>query len=318
MQRAFVFPGQGSQAVGMGRGLAEAFPAARLVFEEVDDALGQHLSKLMFEGPESELTLTENAQPALMATSLAVARTLESEGNFTLAEKAQCVAGHSLGEYSALAAAGSLALADSARLLKRRGQAMQTAVPVGEGAMAALLGLDLDAAKEVAQAASLGLEGQSEVCAAANDNAPGQVVVSGHRTAVERAVTLAGERGAKRAVMLPVSAPFHCLLMAPAADAMAEALAETTLAPPSIPLIANVTAAAVQEPERIRRLLVEQVTAMVRWRESVEAMKAQGVEQLVELGAGKVLSGLTRRIDRDLKGTALNEPADIESFLQSL
>lgn len=318
MQRAFVFPGQGSQAVGMGRGLAEAFPAARLVFEEVDDALNQRLSVLMFEGPEDELTLTENAQPALMAVSLAVVRVLESEGGFALPERVACVAGHSLGEYSALAAARSLELADAARLLKRRGQAMQTAVPVGEGAMAALLGLELEAAQEIATAATVTPQGGTEVCATANDNAPGQVVVSGHRAAVERAVALAAERGARRAVMLPVSAPFHCPLMAPAADAMAEALAETTLAPPLVPLVANVTAAPVQEPEAIRRLLVEQVTGMVRWRESVQAIRAQGVEQLVEAGAGKVLSGLAKRIDRELATAALNEPADVESFLKSL
>lgn len=318
MQRAFVFPGQGSQAVGMGRGLAEAFPVARLVFEEVDDALGQRLSALMFEGPENELTLTENAQPALMAVSLAVVRVLESEGGFALTERVACVAGHSLGEYSALAAARSLELADAARLLKRRGQAMQTAVPVGAGAMAALLGLELEAAQAVAAAAAATPRGGTEVCATANDNAPGQVVVSGHKAAVERAVALAAERGARRAVMLPVSAPFHCPLMAPAADAMAEALAETTLAPPLVPLIANVTAAPVQEPEAIRRLLVEQVTGMVRWRESVQAMRADGIEQLVEAGAGKVLSGLAKRIDRELATAAINEPADVESFLKSL
>lgn len=318
MQRAFVFPGQGSQAVGMGRSLAEAFPAARMVFEEVDNALDQHLSKLMFEGPESDLTLTENAQPALMAVSLAVMRVLEEEGGFQLPKQVRCVAGHSLGEYSALAAARSLELADAARLLKRRGEAMQAAVPVGEGAMAALLGLDLEVAQEVAEAAAADPEGQAEVCAAANDNAPGQVVVSGHRSAVERAVAIASERGARRAIMLPVSAPFHCPLMAPAAEAMTSALDEITLAPPLVPLIANVTAAPVQEPEAIRRLLVEQVTGMVRWRESVQTMKEEGVEQLVEVGAGKVLSGLTRRIDRELTSLALNEPVDIESFLKSL
>lgn len=318
MQRALVFPGQGSQLVGMGRSLAEAFSAARIVFEEVDDALGQHLSKIMFGGPEDELTLTENAQPALMAVSLAVIRVLEQEGGFQLPQRVRFVAGHSLGEYSALAAAQSLELADAARLLKRRGQAMQAAVPVGAGAMAALLGLDLAVVQEVADAATANPEGEDEVCAAANDNAPGQVVVSGHRAAVERAVTLATERGVRRAIMLPVSAPFHCALMTPAADAMAEALAEATLAPPLVPLIANVTAAPVQEPEAIRHLLVRQVTGMVRWRESVQTMKAEGVEQLVEVGAGKVLSGLTRRIDKELTSVALNEPADIEGFLKSL
>jgi len=302
----------------MGRGLAEAFPAARLVFEEVDDALNQHLSKLMFEGPEDELTLTENAQPALMAVSMAVVRVLEEEGGLQLPQQALYVAGHSLGEYSALAAVQSLEIADAARLLKRRGQAMQSAVPVGEGAMAALLGLDLPAAQEVAEEATTTPEGEKEVCTAVNDNAPGQVVVSGKRSAVERAVTLAKERGARRAVMLPVSAPFHCPLMAPAAEAMREALGEVSLAPPLVPIVANVTAEPVREPERIRSLLVEQVTAMVRWRESVLRMKQEGVEQLVELGAGKVLSGLTRRIDRELSAVSVNEPDDIESFLKSL
>ncbi len=313
-KRAFVFPGQGSQQVGMGRDLAESFASARLVFEEVDDALEQRLSRLMFEGPESDLTLTENAQPALMAVSLAVVRVLEQDGGKSLAELADYVAGHSLGEYSALAAAGSLEFADAARLLRRRGQAMQRAVPVGEGAMAAILGLDLDAVRELAEAAA----GETDVCLPANDNAPGQVVVSGHRAAVERAVELAAERGGRRSVMLPVSAPFHCPLMAPAADVMAEALAAVTLAPPQVPLVANVTARPEQEPETLRRQLVEQVTGLVRWRESVEAMRDAGVEQLVECGAGKVLTGLTRRIDRALSGTALNGPADIDAFLGSL
>jgi len=313
MGRAFVFPGQGSQAVGMGRELAEAFAPARHVFQEVDDALSQRLSRLMFEGPESDLTLTENAQPALMAVSLAVVRVLQDEGGIALAERADFVAGHSLGEYSALAAAGALELADAARLLKRRGQAMQAAVPVGEGAMAALLGLDLEVAREVAAAAAEG-----EVCDPANDNAPGQVVVSGHRAAVERAIALAAEKGAKRAILLPVSAPFHCALMAPAADAMAEALAAIVLQPPLIPLIANVTAEPVREPEAIRRLLVQQVTGLVRWRESVLAMKAAGVESLVELGAGKVLTGLARRIDRELAATAVGTPADVEALLKTL
>ncbi|MGF1609365.1 MAG: ACP S-malonyltransferase [Kiloniellales bacterium] len=313
MGRAFFFPGQGSQAVGMGRELAEAFAPARHLFEEVDDALSQKLSRLMFEGPESDLTLTENAQPALMAVSLAVVRVLQEEGGIALAEHADFVAGHSLGEYSALAAAGALELADAARLLKRRGQAMQAAVPVGEGAMAALLGLDLEAAREVAEAAAEG-----EVCDPANDNAPGQVVLSGHRTAVERAVALAAEKGAKRSILLPVSAPFHCALMAPAADAMAEALAEIILQPPLVPLVANVTAAAVSEPESIRRLLVEQVTGLVRWRESVLALKDAGVESLVELGAGKVLTGLAKRIDRELAASAVGTPADVEALLETL
>jgi [acyl-carrier-protein] S-malonyltransferase len=318
MGRAFVFPGQGSQAVGMGSALAGAFPAARQVFEEIDDALEQRLSRLMFEGPEEQLTLTENAQPALMAVSLAVVRVLGQEGGVALAERAQFVAGHSLGEYSALAAVGTLELADAARLLKRRGQAMQEAVPVGEGAMAALLGLDLEVAAEVAAEAAAAVKGSPEVCAPANDNAPGQVVVSGHKAAVERAVELASERGARRCILLPVSAPFHCALMAPAAEVMAEALAATTLRPPEVPLVANVTAQPVTSPETIRRLLVDQVTGMVRWRESVLAMKEAGVEALVELGAGKVLSGLARRIDRELTGTAVGTPEDIEALVRSL
>jgi [acyl-carrier-protein] S-malonyltransferase len=318
MGRAFVFPGQGSQAVGMGAALAGAFPSARQVFEEIDDALSQGLSRLMFEGPEDELTLTENAQPALMAVSLAVVRVLRDEGGVALAERADFVAGHSLGEYSALAAVGTLELADAARLLKRRGQAMQEAVPVGEGAMAALLGLDLEAAAEVAAEAAVAAEGSREICAPANDNAPGQVVVSGHKAAVERAMELASERGAKRCILLPVSAPFHCALMAPAAEVMAEALAATTLRPPEVPLVANVTAQPVTSPETIRRLLVDQVTGMVRWRESVLAMKQAGVETLVELGAGKVLSGLARRIDRELTGTAVGTPEDIEALIRTL
>ena len=318
MSRAFVFPGQGSQAVGMGLALAEAFGTARPVFEEIDDALGQRLARLMFDGPESELILTENAQPALMAVSLAVVRVLEQEAGIQLVDKGILVAGHSLGEYSALAAAGALELGDAARLLKRRGQAMQAAVPVGQGAMAALLGLELEAAAEVAAEAAAAAENGLEVCAAANDNAPGQVVVSGHKAAVERAVELAPEKGAKRCVMLPVSAPFHCALMAPAAEVMAEALAAVTLRPPALPLIANVTAEAVTSPEMIRRLLVDQVTGMVRWRESVLAMKAAGVDTLVELGAGKVLSGLARRIDRELAGTAVGTPEDIEALTKTL
>lgn len=313
MSRAFVFPGQGSQAVGMGRELAEAFEVARLTFEEVDDALDQRLSRLMFEGPEGDLTLTENAQPALMAVSLAVVRVLEREGGLDLVRHGAFVAGHSLGEYSALCAAGTVSLADTARLLKRRGQAMQRAVPVGAGAMAALLGVDLDQARAIADAAAAG-----DVCAAANDNAPGQVVISGSVEAVERAIALAAERGFKRAVRLPVSAPFHCALMQPAADAMAEALAGVALSAPAVPLIANVTAAAVSDPNEIRRLLVEQVTGMVRWRESVLYMKEQGVATLVELGAGKVLSGLARRIDKDLAGTSVGTPSDVDAFLKTL
>ena len=297
----------------MGKALADAFAPAREVFEEVDDALGQKLSKLMFEGPDDELRLTENAQPALMAVSMAVMRCLAAEGGFSLVGKADYVAGHSLGEYSALAATGAFCLGDAARLLKARGRAMQEAVPVGEGAMAALLGLDLDVAREVADAAA-----QGEVCQAANDNAPGQVVVSGHTAAVERALEIAKERGAKRVLLLPVSAPFHCSLMAPAADVMAEALGKIEISAPAVPLVANVTAESVADPDTIRRQLVEQVTGAVRWRESVLYMKDKGVDRLVEAGAGKVLSGLARRIDRDLTGTALNGPADIEEFLKSV
>jgi len=313
MSMAFVFPGQGSQEVGMGKGLADAFAPAREVFQEVDDALGQKLSKLMFEGPDDELRLTENAQPALMAVSMAVMRTLAAEGGFSLDGKVDYVAGHSLGEYSALAAAGAFSLADAARLLKTRGRAMQEAVPVGEGAMAALLGLDLDVAREVANAAA-----QGEVCQAANDNAPGQVVISGHTAAVERALEIAKEKGAKRAVLLPVSAPFHCSLMAPAADVMAEALGSTQISAPVVPLVANVTAESVVDPDTIRRQLVEQVTGAVRWRECVLYMKDKGVDRLLEAGAGKVLSGLARRIDRELTGQSLNGPDDIEEFLKSL
>jgi len=317
MSTAFVFPGQGSQAIGMGRALAEAFPAARELFEEVDDALEQDLSRLMFEGAESDLTLTENAQPALMAVSLAVLRVMEREGNIRLADKVAFVAGHSLGEYSALAAAGAFTVAEAARLLRRRGRAMQEAVPVGEGAMAAILGLDVAEAEAVAAAAAEAI-GEGAVCAAANDNAPGQVVVSGSTAAVEKAIALAAERGAKRSIMLPVSAPFHCQLMAPAAEVMAQALAGAKLAPPVVPLVANVTAAAVQHPDSIRQLLVEQVTGRVRWRESVLYMKDKGVTRLFELGAGKVLSGLARRIDRDLDAQAAGQPAEIEAMLKLL
>ncbi|MGD9743354.1 MAG: ACP S-malonyltransferase [Dongiaceae bacterium] len=317
MSRAFLFPGQGSQAVGMGRALAEAFPAAREVFEEVDDALGQRLSTLMAEGPEGELILTENAQPALMAVSIAALRVLMKEGGFRLVDKAACVAGHSLGEYSALCAAGAFSLADTARLLKRRGQAMQRAVPVGEGAMAALLGLDLDGAEAVVATAREG-GARTEVLGVANDNAPGQVVVSGHKAAVERAIAAAAEKGARRSVLLPVSAPFHCALMAPAADAMAEALANSVIQMPAVPVVANVTASGVSDVDTIRRLLVEQVTCMVRWRESVLYMKSSGVEQLVEVGAGKVLTGLVKRIDRDLAGAAAGTPEEIEALLKTL
>ncbi len=316
MTRAFVFPGQGSQAVGMGRDLAEAFPEARQIFEEVDDALEQRLSRLMFEGPGDELMLTENAQPALMANSLAVLRVLEKEGGIVLADVASFVAGHSLGEYSALAAAGSLGLSDTARLLKTRGQAMQQAVPVGVGAMAALLGIDLDVARSVAADAAAGGQGD-EVCAAANDNAPGQVVISGHRSAVERAMEIAGERGAKRGMMLPVSAPFHCSLMAPAAEMMEQALSKVEMAAPAVPVVANVSARAVSDPDTIRGLLVEQVTAPVRWRECVLYMRDNGVDSLVELGAGKVLTTLARRIDRELAASAAGAPDEIEAMLKS-
>ena len=302
MSWAYVFPGQGSQAVGMGKELAAAFTEAREIFGEVDEALQQNLSKLMFEGPDDMLTLTENAQPALMAVSMAVIAVLEKQGKISIRNTARYVAGHSLGEYSALAAAGSLSLSDAARLLKIRGQAMQKAVPVGEGAMAALLGLDLDQAQEVAGEATV----NGEICAAANDNAPGQVVVSGHKAAVERAIVLAKTKGAKRALMLPVSAPFHCPLMKPAADVMADALAKVTVKSPAVPVIANVTASTVIDPD-----------ALVRWRESVHLMKEAGVTTLIECGAGKVLTGLTKRIDGDLTGISLQSPQDIEAFIKN-
>jgi [acyl-carrier-protein] S-malonyltransferase len=312
MSRAFVFPGQGSQVVGMGMDLASAFGTARDVFQEVDEALKQNLSKMMREGPESELVLTENAQPALMAVSVAVVRILERDGKKPLASLASHVAGHSLGEYSALAAAGSLQLGDAARLLKLRGQSMQKAVPVGVGAMAALLGIELGPAEEACKEAAMG-----EVIAVANDNGGGQVVVSGHKAAVERAIEAAKARGCKRGMLLPVSAPFHCPLMQPAADAMKEALERVTLGTPVVPLISNVLAAELTEPGAIKQRLVEQVTGLVRWRESVEYMKANHVEVLVECGTGKVLSGLVKRIDKELTGMALNTPADIEAFLKT-
>ena len=315
---AFVFPGQGSQAVGMGRDLAAAFAPARDVFEEVDETLRQKLSKLMFEGPAEDLTLTENAQPALMAHSLAVLRVIEREGGVALADRAAVVAGHSLGEYSALAAAGAFALGDAARLLRLRGQAMQRAVPAGEGAMAALLGVELDLARAICADAAVTPEGGREVIEPANDNGGGQVVVSGARAAVERAIAIARERGVKRAMLLPVSAPFHCALMAPAAEAMAAALERTPPVAPSVPLIANVTAAKATAPEEIARLLVAQVTHTVRWRESVQAMLALGVDCFVELGAGKVLTGLARRIAPDAAALAAGTPAEIEAILKSL
>ena len=310
--RAFIFPGQGSQAVGMGRALAEASAAARALFEEVDDALGQNLTRLMAEGPEDTLTLTENAQPAIMANAMAVLRVLEREAGLDLADKAQFVAGHSLGEYTALCAAGTFDVATTARLLKLRGRSMQAAVPVSVGAMAALLGLDLAPVQEVAQEAA-----QGEVCAVANDNAPGQVVVSGHKDAVERAIALAKTAGAKRAMMLPVSAPFHCPLMQPAADAMAAALADVTLRPPAVMLYANVTAGPVEDPAEIRRLLVDQVTGMVRWRESVAAMAAAGVDHFVELG-GKVLGPMVKRIAPDSRTSSVQSMDDIDALMKEI
>jgi [acyl-carrier-protein] S-malonyltransferase len=319
---AFIFPGQGSQAVGMGRDLAAAFAPAREVFGEVDEALKQKLSKLMFEGPAETLTLTENTQPALLAMSMAVLRVMEAEGGFRLADKAVLVAGHSLGEYSALAAAGSLALSDAALLLRRRGAAMQDAVPAGEGAMAALLGTELESAEAICvDAAVLRHEDGTEdrqVVEAANDNGGSQVVISGHRAAVERAVELAKARGVRRAMLLPVSAPFHCALMAPAADVMADALGAADLRPPKVPLVANVTAERATEPNEIRGLLIRQVTETVRWRESVLACTAMGVDSFLELGAGKVLCGLVRRISPDSAAAAAGTPAEIEAMLRLL
>jgi [acyl-carrier-protein] S-malonyltransferase len=312
-KRAFTFPGQGSQAVGMGQELAAAYPEARAVFDEVDEALGQKLSAVMFEGPEDTLRLTENAQPALMAVSLAVIRVLEARG-VRLADATAYVAGHSLGEYSALCAAGAFTLADTAQLLRTRGRAMQQAVPVGHGAMAALLGLDLDTAAEVAAEAA-----GDEVCSVANDNAPGQVVISGAIGAVERAVEIAKGKGARRALLLPVSAPFHCSLMAPAARVMEEALRSVAMQAPAVPLVANVTAEPVTDAEDIRRHLVEQVTGVVRWTESVTWLTGKGgVDSLVELGTGKVLTGLAKRIAPDAAAQALNTPADIDAFVAAL
>ncbi len=309
--RAFVFPGQGAQAVGMGRDLAAAYRDAAAVFDEVDEALGEKLSALIWDGPIDELTLTANAQPALMATSIAAMRALEAEG--VSVEAARYVAGHSLGEYSALCAAGALSLADTARLLRTRGRAMQAAVPVGVGAMAALLGLDFEAARAVADEAA-----QGEVCQAANDNDPGQVVVSGHKGAVERAIEIAKGKGARRALLLPVSAPFHCTLMQPAAEVMAEALAGVEIVAPKVPLVANVRAEAVSDPAEIRQLLVAQVTGSVRWRESVLWLAGHGVTELVEVGAGKALSGMARRIDRALATRVVNTAADVKTLTQAL
>jgi [acyl-carrier-protein] S-malonyltransferase len=320
MVTAFIFPGQGSQSVGMGRDLAAAFAAAREVFDEVDEVLKQRLSKLMFEGPGDELTLTENAQPALMAVSLAVTRVLAKDGGVDVAGRAAVVAGHSLGEYSALAAAGALELGEVARLLRLRGKAMQDAVPAGTGAMAALLGVELEAAREICgEAAVWRREGEPDVrqvVQAANDNGGGQVVISGHKEAVERAIDIAKARGVKRAMLLPVSAPFHCALMAPAADRMAEALEGADLRAPVVPIIANVTAAKATDPAEIKTLLVQQVTGTVRWRESITAAVELGVERFVELGAGKVLTGLVKRIAPDATGLNAGTPAEIEALLK--
>ena len=312
MTIAFTFPGQGSQAVGMGKLLADTFPEAKAVFDEVDNALDQKLSDIMWNGPESDLTLTANAQPALMAVSLATMRVLEAKG-LDLKSSASFVAGHSLGEYSALAAAGSLDVATAAKLLRVRGNAMQNAVPVGQGAMAALLGLDFEAAAEVAKDAA-----QGEVCQAANDNAPGQVVVSGHVAAVERAVEIAKARGARRAVLLPVSAPFHCSLMGPAAEAMAEALNNADIKAPVVPLVANVLAAPITDPVDIRDRLVEQVTGTVRWRESISWLAGEGVDTFVEVGTGKVLTGMVKRIAKEATGMAVNSPDDIDAVIEKL
>jgi len=311
MSRAFVFPGQGAQSIGMGKALVEAYPAAKAVFDEVDEALGESLSSLIWEGEQDALTLTQNAQPALMATSLAAVRALQAEGVEVTA--ATYVAGHSLGEYSALAAAGAISVADTARLLRTRGLAMQQAVPVGVGAMAALLGLDFETAAEVAAEAA-----HDQVCQAANDNDPAQVVVSGHKEAVERAIEIAKGRGARRAVLLPVSAPFHCALMQPAAEAMAEALSHVEMHRPSVPLVANVLAHDVSDPTTIRSLLVDQVTGSVRWRESVAWMAGQGVSEVWEIGAGKALSGMIRRIAKEVDTRAVGTPEDIKAAVEAL
>jgi [acyl-carrier-protein] S-malonyltransferase len=313
MTKAFVFPGQGSQSVGMGKGLAETFAPARAVFDEVDEALQQGLSALMFVGPEGELTLTANAQPALMAVSLAALRVLEAEAGLDLAKDAAFVAGHSLGEYSALAAAGSFSIADAARLLRRRGEAMQQAVAVGEGAMAALIGVDDEAAKAIAAQAQLEA-GADMVCAVANDNGGGQIVISGSKPAVDRAIDIAKTKGVRRAIPLPVSAPFHCALMQPAADVMAAALAEVKIKPPKVPLVANVTANAVEDPQEIRKRLVEQVTGTVRWRESVAFMAGRGVSEFIEVGSGKVLTGLLKRLVENAIGISVGTPDEVEAY----
>ncbi|HWD50252.1 MAG TPA: ACP S-malonyltransferase [Rhizomicrobium sp.] len=315
MTRAFIFPGQGSQAVGMGKALADAFAPARDVFQEVDDALSQKLSKLMWEGPESDLVLTENAQPAIMAASIAVIRVLEKEGALDLAKHARLVAGHSLGEYTALCAVGAFTLADTARLLKARGQAMQAAVPVGEGGMSALLGAEIEQAEELAKECAAATDG---ICVVANDNAPGQVVISGSKAAIDKSPEIAKAKGIKRAMALNVSAPFHSPMMQPAADKMRDVLANITIRPPAVPVVANVTAAEVREPDMIRRLLVEQVTARVRWRESVLAFRGLGITTTVEAGGNKVLTGMVKRIDKELASVTLDTPADIEAFAKTL
>ena len=317
MKPTFVFPGQGSQFVGMGRELAESFPDAAHIFEEIDDALSRNLTKIIFEGPDEELNLTENTQPGLMAVSMAVVNVLTRQGGVRLDQACSFVAGHSLGEYSALTAAGALELADTARLLKTRGQAMQRAVPVGEGAMAAILGLALPDVQAVVEKAAAQAE-DSQICQAANDNCDGQIVVSGHAGAVQLAVDLASEAGAKKAVTLPVSAPFHCSLMAPAAQTMSYALADTDFRPPCVPVVTNVTAQAEQDPSQLRSLLVDQITGMVRWRESVLWMRKQGVGDMIELGAGKVLSGLIRRIDRDIACESVGTPEQVEALIEKL
>jgi [acyl-carrier-protein] S-malonyltransferase len=313
MAIAFVFPGQGSQDVGMGRDLAQTYKVAADVFAEVDDALGQKLSAIMWEGPKETLTLTENAQPALMAVSMAVMRVLEREKGFSLKDKVRFVAGHSLGEYSALAAAGAFSLADTARLLKLRGQAMQKAVPVGQGAMTALLGVGMDVAQKVAEAAA-----QGECCQVANDNEPTQVVLSGHKTAIDRVPEAGKAFGVRRAIPLPVSAPFHCALMQPAADAMAEALAKVQIHAPAVPVVANVLASPISDPDEIRKRLVEQVTGTVRWRECVQFMAANGITEVYEIGSGKVLSGLVGRIEKSIRATPVGTPADIDAALPAL
>lgn len=312
MSTAFIFPGQGSQYIGMGKELYDAYPESRAVFEQVDESLSQNLSKIMFEGPEDELNLTENTQPALMAVSMAAIAALKTQG-VELSDHCSYVAGHSLGEYSALTAAGTLNIEDTAKLLKLRGQSMQKAVPVGIGAMAAILGLELEDVQQIAKDAS-----GDETCQAANDNSVGQVVISGHKSAVEKAIELAQEKGAKKAVMLPVSAPFHCDLMAPAADTMREALAEATFNAPAVPVVANVTAQAEEDPDRLRDLLVDQITGMVRWRESVLWMGQNGVDTMIEIGAGKVLSGLVRRIDREISCEPVGTPEQIDALVQKL